>query len=300
MKNELTDYELCYNGQHISYLTNQEATITKKMINYSIKLPKLKQEDKTPHVKDVINSLGLGNYYHLFFAYDGFCVRYKYLLRILYLGTFVSYPSYTNNMYLRSKNNILMTKKELRTVVFKELEERERQRTIKYMFDNEIIFEDERGMLYINDKFIIKGKVKQIYDENSIRSDIMVRVFNDTIEKLYKETSPKTHKNVDVLIKILPYINVNLSCVCKLEDVNKTEDVKCLTFSQLSETIGMGYNNSTKLKKMLMSIKIDGKCIVGTFTTLDAEIIKINPILFYKGSNGDELYTLYNDFNKSN
>lgn len=252
-------------------------------------------------VGESLEEYGLNDYFHYIFFNTEMAKLDKYLFRVLRLGTFATYNT-GDHCYLKTKNGLSMNRKLLKEIVFVGLEESDCKRTIRYMYDNKIIIEDkDNNCMYINKKYIIKGHVKQKFINEEL-VDSMTRVFNKTINELYEQTPPKKHKNLDVLIKCIPYINRNLNVICSLDEVNETDisRIHPISMAELSEMLGMGYKHGTKLSNILFSIKLNGVNLVGVFKTgigeSRRELIKINPILFYKGNSEEEYKKLIGDF----
>ena len=112
-------------------------------------------------------------------------------------------------------------------------------------------------------------------------------MFEQAIEKLYKRAIPKERKKLGILVEIFPYINIKYNIVCRNPLEEDERKVDYMDFKELAEELG--YGKPSMLKKKLFDLRVDYKCVVGAFTTIDFTKILISPNAFYEGNDEKEM-----------
>lgn len=125
-------------------------------------------------------------------------------------------------------------------------------------------------------------------------------MFNNAIKELYETALPKEHKKLALLIDILPYVNLKYNIICKNIEEESIENIKSYTLKELCEIINYDKTHSSRLKSDLLKLKVNNQKVVAITNTSDTEIITINPIVYYKGTDLDDLEYLINIFKVSN
>lgn len=147
------------------------------------------------------------------------------------------------------------------------------------------IYETEEGYLMINKDMVIKGaikdKIKELKEDGSFT---FTRLFVDNIEAMYYGTESKQRKQLANLFKILPYINYKYNVFCSNPTEDDEEKIEPLNWKQLAELCGCDKSNSSRLKKDLMDLNVNGQKVIGTFETSSGLSIVVNPKIYYSSN----------------
>ncbi|MGG7143618.1 hypothetical protein ACQPVP_09145 [Clostridium nigeriense] len=209
--------------------------------------------------------------------------------RFLYL---CSYMDYSNKLRFgskfRDKDRGYMVEKDLQEVLG--LSERETRNTKNFLFSLGVLKIDIEGVLFVDKMYSKKGQITESFNRES------TRVFNCAIRKLYEESKAIEHKKLGLFIKLMPYINFKFNILCSnpKEEVEKL--IKPMDMKEICEIAGYNKTQSSRLKKDLFNIKVNGKCVIGLFETGAGTSIVINPSIFYAGNNLEELQWLNSIF----
>ena len=244
--------------------------------------------------KDVFNMMIENNFGGFYFAkYDKLLkldLESQYRVRFFDLCTHMDYDN-----KLKFGNGIgdgkLMLEKDLSEVL--RLSQNETIRTKKALIKANLITIEEDKSISINKEYVVKGKI----NKRDLRRSI--RVMEYGFREIYTKANAREHKRLDVLIKVLPYVNYNHNILCKNpseEDISKIEP---LNLSELCDIVGYDVTNHSKLKSDLLKLKVDGMNAI-LFVLKGKELhIYINPCIYYKGKNIDNLKALMNMFRVS-
>lgn len=243
-----------------------DSQVKKKVIK---DITKMKSE-QTEFQKDLVNMYG--SFYFNF--YKRINVDKQYLFRFLYICSFANYDDYLSN------GRRLIREEELQCLL--NLGKSEFFKTKKYLLENKLMFV-ENDFIKINTKYCKKGEI------NKNKSIEVVRMFDNAIQELYKNSLPREHKKLALLIEILPYINLKYNVVCYNPTEEELELIKPIKLSELCVILGYDKNNSSRLKKQLFGIKVNGEDVIGIFEKSCGKAIFINPRMYYKGGNKKEL-----------
>lgn len=224
---------------------------------------------------------------------DKFVVDGKYesamAFRFLYLCTFMDYDNKLRfGCNFRGKERAFMIEKDLQEVLG--LSERETRNTKKFLLSLGVLKMDSEGVLFVDRMYSKKGQITESFNRES------TRVFDGAIRKLYEESKAIEHKKLGLFIKLIPYINFkfNILCFNPKEEVEKL--IKPMNMKEVCEIVGYNKTQSSRLKKDLFNIKVNGKCVIGLFETGAGTSIVINPNIFYAGNNLEELQWLNSIF----
>lgn len=215
-----------------------------------------------------------------FFNYYNKCINGDYIFRFMYLCTFINYNNYIEFGKAKGENR-LATKKDVKELL--NLQKTAFNDTYNNFIKNKMIIEDAEGYVLVNNKFCNKGKIRR---KDYIQRNGCVRMFNNAIKELYEKATAKEHKQLDLFIKLLPLLHYDLNVVCE----NPTEDIDNiipLGITKLAKELG--YSNYTKFKKALFDITIGDESAIMVAKINKVDMIVVNPKLYYKGANIEEL-----------
>ena len=112
-------------------------------------------------------------------------------------------------------------------------------------------------------------------------------MFDDAIRKIYDNSQPKEHKKLALLIALLPYCNMRHNIICK--DTSE-EIIDCIQPYSIKELcILLKQANITRFKKDLLDLSVNGKPVFMFSVQSQAQIITVNPTVFYSGTTIEEL-----------
>lgn len=212
--------------------------------------------------------------------------------RFLYLCTYADFDGYLR--FGSVKNGVdtsYMTTKD-----FKEVFDVSAGMTTKLkneLFDNELITETDDGRLMVNDRYYTRGNLSSADKKKSTRS------FDFGIRYIYKQSQPKEHKKLGLIIPLLDYVNVHLNIICKNVNEKEPKYMYPLDMKEICEIVGYDYTHSTKLRKCLAETTVNGQPMVAYMSHQGADFFVVNPAIFYKGKKLDELKVLVDLFNVS-
>lgn len=218
-----------------------------------------------------------GSFY--FDYYNKFKINEKqYLFRFIYLCTYMNYDNILSNgtrLYLENELEDLLL-----------LSRREYYNTKKFLLDNELIKITKDKHILINDTYCKRGK---IFMEKNIE---VVRIFDKAIQELYKKSTPKEHKKLALLIDILPYVNFRHNVICKNPEEENFLKIQPMTMKELCVAIGQDERKPSLLKNKLFKLTVSGEIVIGIFDKVIGSCIYVNPKVYYKGNNIEELEVL--------
>lgn len=157
------------------------------------------------------------------------------------------------------------------------------------------IYETEEGYLMINEDMVIKGVMKDYYNELKEQdgSYTYTRLFIDNVRNMYNGTASKQRKQLANLFKILPYINFKYNVFCtNPAEVDETK-LELLNWTELAIKCGYDKTHVTKFRKDLMNLKVCGHDVIGQFETGSGKTICVNPKVYYSGDDVNDVRNLY-------
>ena len=120
-----------------------------------------------------------------------------------------------------------------------------------------------------------------------------VRIFDEAIRELYERCTPREHKKLALLYKLLPYINNNWNIVCKNTHEENKDLIEPYELKDLVKLLGV--SNVTKLKNDLLKLTVNGQPVVMIQLVLNKSRILINPKVYYKGTRLDDVKNIEED-----
>ena len=229
-----------------------------------------------------------GNFYFNFYSKLPNIPK-QYLFRFIYLCTYIRYND--NKLYKCNNNKYsLLGENDLEYIL--KLSKTECFRTKKALIENNLIHISKDNTIIINNTISRQGTIK------SNKSNVnYIRIFKDAIINIYNNSLPREHKNLSILILLLPYVNYNLNVLCFNTEESNAELIQPLSIIDIQKLI---YNktNSKKyeLNKQLLSMKVNDEFCFLKMVKSNKEFYVINPRIYYKGNNDNEIDFLYNYF----
>lgn len=235
-------------------------------------LDKIREQDEFQmFVKD-----NCGSFYFNFYKRLLNKLEPQYITRFLYLCTYLDYEG--RFIQKVGNRNVCIKENEL-NVIFK-LSVRETFNTKKELIDNELIFITD-DVIYVNKKYCKKGDIMK---NSSIEK---VRMFDYGIKEIYESSSKTEHKKLALLFQLLPYINLRWNVVCKNPEEQNLENIKPYTIKELSKLLNQ--SNITRFRKSLLELTVCGEAVAMINTLRNKDLLTINPKIYYKGVDIEEL-----------
>ena len=229
--------------EYISGLTEEELRLLDESRNGVNKL----NMPMSIKVKKEFNSYidwNMGSFYFNFYnstnKYEGAKV-----FRFVYICTFMNYKGYIE--YGNSKGKCKLAKKSDLMEMLK-LKKSEYFYTIKYFEDNKFIEYDEELNVKINNIFCNRGK---LYNKDKRKGEY-IRMFDNASKELYENSKPREHKNISILLKLIPYVNKETNIICKNPN-SQVEDLIPFKQKEILELLNL---SDCKTIKSLTNLKI--------------------------------------------
>lgn len=146
---------------------------------------------------------------------------------------------------------------------------------------------DEDGIISVNKDVAQKGKI------NKKMNETYTRVFNETMKNLLKNIGAREQKKLANLFKILPFINYKYNILCLNPEETDKDKIKVLNWKDVANLCDYSESQSSRLRKDMMSIKLDNKHMIGEFTIESGQAIVISPKIYYAGSDVNDVKWLY-------
>jgi hypothetical protein len=168
------------------------------------------------------------------------------------------------------------------------LSEREARNTKNALIENELIFINEDKTISVNPKYAIKGGTGR----KELRGS--VRAMEEGIREIYEKAKPREHRRLALLMELLPYINFSHNIVCNNpneKDIDKVDPFNLTEVMELAK-----YTNLTKFKRDLLNLTVNEELVIKITETKNGKFIYVNPRIFYKGNNVNDLKACMNEF----
>lgn len=247
-------------------------------------------KDIKPTYKDInkwnnFMNENLGYYFHLLY---GDILRLnlepQMLVRFLKLCSYMNYESTLVIGETKGQKNI--TENDLQTIL--NLSRNETSRTKNYLIKNNLVTV-ERDYIKIHSKFIIRGQLN-----GDVKNMEVVRVFNNGMQQLYDNVNPSQHKKLASFIRLLPYINTKFNVIAhNINAINfdESEPMKSVEIAAICN-----YEKPSRFIKELLSLKINSQFAIVRIVRGDRDFFVVNPRLFYKSNNIEDLKYIKNFF----
>lgn len=267
------------------YLANRIAFAKEETEELDLKMDVVKKLKKRSEF-DVFISNELGAFSFLNFIRSlKVDIEEQYLFRFMYLCCNIDYDNMVVFGNLKG-SKARIKEKDLREIL--KLGRSEYFNTKKILLEKELIIITGDGLVKVNPKYCKKGKItsrKQLKES--------VRMFEEGFKRLYNQVNSTEHKKYSLFIKILPYVNFYHNVLCNNPAEKDIEKIDVVTISELAKILNV---NQTRLKNDLLKIIINDELAVGLFIKKDGTHIYVNPSIYYKGNNIDDLKALIDMF----
>lgn len=223
------------------------------------------KEEQTDFHKRLLDTYG--SFYFNF--YKRLSIEGQFLFRFIYLCSFMNYDNYLSN------GRRLLRESDLQDMLL--LGKSEYYKTKDYLLEKDLISIDADGLISINSKYCKKGKI------NKTKVVEVIRMFNNSIQELYQKALPREHKKLAILLDILPYINYKYNIICYNPTEENIELIKPIKMPDLCEMLGYDRSNSSRIKKQLFSLRVNGEKVIGLWQVENTDALLVNPRVYYKG-----------------
>ena len=257
-----------------------------------------KEGSKEKHYKKNEEKIGImsqelgGFYFMLYFEnkelFDG-RIDEKHISRLIYLATYLDYDN--NRLVERiGRSNEILTEKDIKAKL--KLDKKTYRTFIDEVVAKNLLMFKEDG-IYLSERFFCKGKCPRDGRQFS-------RVYISTVRQLYTQISPRQHKTLSYLFKLLPYCDFEYNVITKhpnQEDAMKHR----MTREDVAELLNVNLNTYKKIENSLEELEV---IIMGeTYYVLCSVTIKcgkerrsfyaVNPLLFNSGNEIDKLQSVW-------
>ncbi|MGL4452509.1 MAG: hypothetical protein ACRCX8_18850 [Sarcina sp.] len=216
-----------------------------------------------------------GEYYHNYYENT---LENKYLFRFIYLCTYMNYKNYLEYGEARGEKR-LVVKKDLKEILG--LKDQQHYDTINNLFKYGLILFDEKGYVRVNEEFCKKGKLKK-------KTRKVIRMFNNSIQDIYKCSSTREHERLGLLLRLIPYVHYKYNIICKNPEEEEVSLIEPLKQKEILEILNVDRTPIRNLLKLTIMDKKEYAFIKfsnGSFKN----IFVINPRIMYKGNNLEEI-----------
>lgn len=243
------------------------------------------QKEKTEFQEAIIDNCG--HFYFNFYQRLLNKLQPQYLTRFLYLSCFINYD---NRLVInKTTRHIPIYEEDLQSIL--KLSRAETYNTKNILIEKGLLIIHEDKTMSINDTYCKKGEIMK---NKKVEK---VRMFENGMKELYEKSKPSEHKQMALLFEMLPMINLRWNVVCE----NPTEEVKeCIKPYSLKDLARqLNQTNVTRFKQKLMDMTIGNEPVVCINEIKHKKFLTINPKIYYKGVNLEELKAIIALFDMS-
>lgn len=210
--------------------------------------------------------------------------------RFLYLSTFIDYDNKLKwGECFRGKHTAYMLEKDLKEVWGLGKVQTIKDKT-KLINLGLLIVDEETKELSINIRYCHKGKIK-----NSLKGE-SIRVFEKAIQEIYIDSLPKEHKRLGIFIKLIPFLNTQHNILCFNTEEERAIMIKPLSIQDICKIVNHTVKNARRLEGELLKTTVNEQPLLMKHTKFNSVVYSVNPKLFYKGNNIEQLTALINLF----
>lgn len=210
--------------------------------------------------------------------------------RFLYLSTFIDYDNKLKwGECFRGKHTASMLEKDLKEVWGLGKVQTIKDKT-KLINLGLLIVDEETKELSINIRYCHKGKIK-----NSLKGE-SIRVFEKAIQEIYIDSLPKEHKRLGIFIKLIPFLNTQHNILCFNTEEERAIMINPLSIQDICKIVNHTVKNARRLEGELLKTTVNEQPLLMKHTKFNSVVYSINPKLFYKGNNIEQLTALINLF----
>lgn len=163
------------------------------------------------------------------------------------------------------------------------------RRYMETLINNKLLFKEDNGYK-LNSIYYHTGKLPDEYKNNTIRT------FNEAIKELYHASTPREHKMIGQILKLVPYINIYNNVLCwNIEETDKSK-IQPLTFDDIRNIMRPKNKYNYEIMKKLEKLFVKGEPVLGNFSSVSEEQYIINPRVFYRGNDVNDLKAIIDQF----
>lgn len=256
----------------------------------SLKHEKQKSEEQKKYLKN-LTEIGkmtndLGGFYMLYYSdklFDG-KISDKHITRIIYLATYIEYDTNRLAYTQQGKKPIPLTERDIKR-------ELDIDRKTYYDFRSEMtsngimIFKDNE--IYLSKQYFNKGTEQE-------KDLFFTKMYINTIRELYSQISPKQHKTLAHLFRLIPYVNYKYNVITSTpHDSNKALQNR-LNKKNIADLLELDLKTYEKIENQLLKLRITFReeeyyliGLVTVKTDIKRQFYVVNPLL-YSSSNDYE------------
>ena len=278
---------------HDDIKENIAKTIIKSEAEQTVKEIQKKEEYKKyisakTDFQNCINE-NFGSFYFNFYNSISPTLERQYKFRFIYLCTYLKYND--NRLMYKQQNGLYKLYKENDLMELLKLKRAEYFNTKKALIENGLIKIDTDKNIIVNDKISFVGDITK-GDKRSYTT-----IFKESIQELYKNSLPREHKLLGLLIDLLPLINFKFNIICYNPNCELMEDIRPLSLKDISEYFKIYTGkNITSLKNKLLKIKVNKQDAIMYMERDGMKAFVVNPSIYYKGNNINDLNYLIDLF----
>lgn len=252
-------------------------------------------------------------------------LKNTYNLSFNELGQLLVLMSYTNYRNLEDKRSYIILKQrnvqsnsQLKSIL--NISDSSVRKIKKKLIDNNILFEDEKG-LYFLDSFVARGKIyKYNRQQNKQMYKILIKTIHKIAETLQEEGNKNKYKALGFLFSLLPFIKVTneedkkkgLSAshnVLVTDSINTYNEHIPIKKDELAQHLGVSkstiYDETRRLNKVMRQIYDEDLIFEMNFTlravgsksnTYKTKQWIINPRFSYSSDKTSEEYKMINTY----
>lgn len=202
------------------------------------------------------------------------------LTKLIYLSTYLDYK---NRLIIEKDKH--MTRTHMQDVL------KVSERTFKTFWGAivkaKILRNDTNdNCLYIDNSIFKRGKIKLDEDENKIR------LYRNSIKKLYEKAKPSEHKFLSYLFQAIPYVNKNYNIISQNPLENDLSLVVPMQMTEYCEIINYDSDNARKLKAKMKALTINDKHVFSFVDNGNGLFCYVNPYVYYAGNKWEKVEIL--------
>lgn len=207
------------------------------------------------------------------------------LTRLMFISTFTGYDG-----YICKNKNSPMSEEDIQDSLG--LSYSESHRFISEMFTHKILLSRE-DRIYVNREFFARGGVeKKEIAALANQEKRLTRLYIDAIRDLYGKATPRSHKSLSYIFRIIPFVSREYNIVCHNPLETELEKVQPMTLGEFCDVIEYDRANSCKLFRLLFEpqfecggkIKSAMRYVVSKDLSKNSYCMFINPRVYYAGT----------------
>ena len=161
---------------------------------------------------------------------------------------------------------------------------------VNYLSDTELIYKNFDGYYCVSDKYFAKDLSNDEFRRNSIRT------FNKGIQDLYKKVGGTQHSFGGEILKLVPYINIYNNTLCWNISERDPNQIEPLTKRDIKLLFRPDTDQGRKLLEKWERFTMDDELIIAEFSSGEDIHYIVNPRIFYRGNNIQDLKGLMDHF----